>query len=230
MSNSRIPTSIISFNVYLNNTTNFLNEGTPKNSVRLGLTDEELASWSGINTRWIPLFALYTDKANARTQAVTAQLQDLIDEFYVFNQTKHLLDRIAASSNVTVVDLQIFNIKNGQSKHSVGVQPIQDVVISAIQLLGGGSVTIKCNAPGYTRPAIIDVADSLQVAFMIGTTPPESADDMGLRRDVYTKATFTLPLGSGNTGKYLYIYYRWYIVKHPELAGPWTALQTTLIV
>jgi len=230
MSNSRIPTSINPFNVYLNNTTNYLNEGEPKNAERLGVTDDELALLSGIKTRWTPLFGLYTDKSNTRTQAVTAQLQDLINEFYTLNQTKHLLDRIAASSEVTVVDLQMFNIKNGQSKHSVGVQPIQDVVITSIQLLGGGSVTFKCNAPGYSRPAIIDGADSIQVAFMIGTTPPESADDKGLRRDVTTKATFTLPLGSGNTGKYLYIYYRWYIVKHPELAGPWSALQTTLIV
>jgi len=230
MSNSRIPNLIGDFSVYINNTTNFLNTGTPKNAERLGFTDDELTSWTGINTRWIILFALYSDKANTRTQVVIAQLQDLMNEFNVLNQTRHLLDRIAASPNVTVVDLQTFNIKSGQNKRSVAAQPIQDSVISSIQLLGGGSVTIKCHAEGSLRPSILEDADSIQYVFMVGTTPPESADVQGLTKDISTKATFTLALGSGNSSKYLYIYFRWYITKHPDLAGPWSALQSTLIV
>lgn len=230
MSNSRMPKLVGEFNQYINNTTNYMNTGVPKNGERMGLTEDEMTSWTGINTRWNPLYALYSDKPNSRTQVVIAQLQALIDECYTLNQTKHILDRIAASPNVTVVDLQTFNIRNGSSKRSFTVQPIQDSVITSIQLLGGGSVTVKCHAEGNLRPSIIDAADCVQYVFAVGTTPPDSADAAGLKKDSSTKATFTLALGSGSSTKYLYIYYRWYNSKHPEIAGPWSGLQSTLIV
>jgi len=216
--------------VYGNNTLNFLSEGMPRNAERFGITPDEFNLWSGIMTRWNPLYALYSDKANARTQVVVAQLQGLVDEFNALNQSKHLLDRIAASPEVTVADLKIFNIKGRESKRSVAVQPIQEAVNVSVQLLGGGSVTVRCHGEGSLRPSIIDAADSIQYVYLVGTTPPESADIPGLSKDISTKASFTLSLGSGSSSKYLYIYFRWYNTKHPELAGPWSGLLSTLIV
>jgi len=208
MSNSRVPRTIVEFNGYIGITTNHLNAGEPKNAERLGVTEEELTTWTGIYSRWTPLYVLYSDKPNSRTLAVTAQLQALMDECYTFNQTKHILDRIAASPNVTVVDLQTFNIMTGTAKRSYTVQPIQESVITSIQLLGGGSVTVKCHANGSIRASIIDPADCVEFVYAVGTTPPESADAAGLNKGSSTKATFTLALGSGSSSKYLYIYFR----------------------
>lgn len=230
MSNSRIPFSIIDFNQYFITTGKFLNAGEPNNAVRLDINEAEMFIWNGLNTRWMPLYLLYSDKANSRTQVVIAQLQSLMEEFNLFNQAKHILDRIASSANVTVVDLETFNIKSGSAKRTFAVQPIQESVITSIQLLGGGSLTIKCHANGKLRPGIIDAADCVQYVFLVGSTPPESADVVGLSKDISTKATFTLSLGSGSSSKNLYIYLRWYNSKHPELAGPWSSLQSTLIV
>jgi hypothetical protein len=230
MSNSRVPQTIVEFHLYANNAVDYLNSGTPKNSERLGITDEEISLLTGIITRWNPLYVLYSDKEKTRTSVVIAQLQDLVEEFSDLDHSKHLLNRIAASANVTVVDLKTFNIKSGQSKRPVAVQPIQEAVNASFQLLGGGSITIKCRAEGSSSASIIDEADCVQYAYMVGVTPPESADAAGLYRNVSTRATFTLALGSGTSTKYLYIYFRWYNTKHPELAGPWTRLVSTVIV
>ena len=230
MPNSRVPQSIVDFHLYVNNALDYLNSGTPKNSERLTVIDEEITLLTGIVTRWNPLYVLYSDKEKTRTPVVIAQLQDLITEFNDLNQSKHLLNRIAASANVTVVDLKTFNIKSGSTKRSVSVQPIQVAVDVSIQLLGGGSVTIKCREVGSSSVSIIDEADCVQCAYIVGTTPPQSADDPGLSQNISTKATFTMALGSGSSAKNLYIYFRWYNTKHPELAGPWTRLVSTVIV
>ena len=231
MPNTRVPQTISEFNVYVNNALDYLNNGEPqKNSVRLTITEGEVTLLTGIVDRWKPLYGLYTDKEKTRTPLVVAQLQDLMTEFNDLNQSKHLLNRIAASANVTVEDLKTFNIKSGLAKRSVAVQPIQETINVSIQLLGGGSVTFKCRAEGSSHASIIDQANGIQYTYLGGTTPPTSADDAGLFRDISTKATFTLSLGSGSSTKYLYIYFRWYNTKHPELAGPWTRLVSTLIV
>ena len=106
MSNSRVPQTVTEFNVYVNNALDYLNSGEPKNSVRLTITDAEVVLLTGIVDRWKSLYGLYTDKEKTRTSLVVAQLQDLMTEFNDLNQSKHLLNRIAASANVTVEDLK----------------------------------------------------------------------------------------------------------------------------
>ena len=207
-----------------------MNAGTPKNYVRFDFTESEMTSLDGILTRWKPLYALYSDKEKTRTSLVVAQLQDLMGEFNALNQSNRLLDRIAASANVTIEDLKTFNIKVPSGKRSVGVQPIQMGVNVSVQLLGGGSATFKCREEGSSSASIIDGADSIQFAYMVGTTPPESVDAVGIILGITTRATFTLALGTGASTKYLYIYFRWYNAKHPELAGPWSRVVSTIIV
>ena len=230
MSNSRVPLTIVSFNPYVNNAVDYLNAGTPKTYVRFGVTENEMTLLNGIVTQWNPLYALYSDKEKTRTSLVVAQLQDLMEEFNALNQSNHLLDRIAASANVTIEDLKTFNIKVPSGKRSVGVQPIQMGVNVSVQLLGGGSATFKCREEGSSSASIIDGADSIQFAYMVGSTPPESVDAVGIIFGITTRATFTLALGTGASTKYLYIYFRWYNTKHPELAGPWSRMLTTIIV
>jgi len=230
MPNSRVPQTIISFNPYVNNATDYLNAGTPKTHVRLGITENEMTLLNGIVTQWNPLYALYSDKEKTRTSLIVAQLQDLMEEFNDLNQSNHLLDRIASSADVTIEDLKTFNIKVPSGKRSIGVQPIQVGIDVTIQLLGGGSITFKCREKGSSSASIIEGADSIQFAYMVGTTPPESVDVVGIIFSITTRATFTLALGTGASTKYLYIYFRWYNAKHPELAGPWSRVVSTIIV
>ncbi|MDR3652097.1 MAG: hypothetical protein P4L34_03905 [Paludibacter sp.] len=229
---SRIPRGIDGFNLYIITTCAFLSAGTPTNAERLGILTEEAAKWCGFLAEWTPLYAKYMDKKISRTTAVKDQLMDIINRCVLLDQTSHILDRIAASPNVTIADMETFNIKKGilqKGTRTVPTTPINESVLAALQSMGGGSFAVKCHN-STSRASIVDGADSVQYAYLVGTTPPESVKADGLTKDLSTKAAFTLPLGPENSAKYLYIYFRWYNTKHPELAGTWSALQTALIV
>ena len=228
---SRIPRGIDGFNLYIITTCAFLMAGMPVNADRLGILPDEATKWQAFLAEWTPLYAKYSDKKNSRTTAVKDQLVDIIDRCVMLDQTCHILDRIAASPNVTIVDMETFNIKKGvlqKGTRSTSTTPISESVNAALQMLGGGSFAVKCHN-STSRASIVEGGDSVQYAYLIGTTPPESVKAPGLTKDLSTKAAFTLPLGPENVGKYLYIYFRWNNTKHPELAGPWCTLQTVLI-
>ncbi len=231
---ARIPRGIDDFNPYYTNAIAYLSDGTPTtNAVRLGILPEELTELTSYATAWAPLYTKYSDKKNSRTTAVKDQLLELISNVIGFDQDNHILDRIASSPNVTIVDMETFNIKKGslqKTTKSFSSTPISEPVTVTIQPLGGGSLTVKCYSSTGQRAAIYDGADSVQYLYQIGDTAPASAEASGLTKELTTKASFTLALGSGSSAKNLYIYFRWYNTKHPELAGPWSSLQTTLIL
>ena len=229
---SRIPRSVDEFNPYITNTSAYLTAGTPTNAVRLGILEEESNKWTGFITEWSPLYVKYSDKKNGRTTAVVDQLHNIIDQCVTLDQSCHILDRIAASPNVTIVDMETFRIKKGalqKTTRSFYTTPITETPIVAVQPLGGGSMAIKCHSI-TSRASIVEGADSVQFVFLVGDTPPTSAEQEGLSKELSTKASFTLPLGAGTSAKYLYIYFRWYNTKHPELASPWCTLISTLIL
>lgn len=232
-SGTRIPRTIIPFNGYLVNTNTYLLAGTPNNATRLGLTPAETTQWTGFLTQWNPLFLKYLDKANSRTTTVIEQLNALIDKVVDFDQTNHILDRIASSTAATIIDLETFNIKSGplqKSTRSTSSTPIAEQVSAILQPIGGGTVNIKCYTATGARPGICDGADCVQYLYTVGSTPPSSAEADELKKEISSKGAFNLPLGAANSAQYLYIYFRWYNTKRPELAGTWSSLQSTLIL
>jgi hypothetical protein len=229
----RIPRGIDDCSQYLVSTNNYLNSGTPTNAERLGILPAEVTQWSDLASRFHPLFLLYSDKKNSRTTAVKDQLLSIIDELTDLDQTCHLLDRIAASPNVTIVDMETFNIKKGvlqKTTRTVAITPLTNQVAAAFQPIGGGSLNIKCRNLSGERPGIDEGANCVQYAFRVGGAAPVSADAENLRREISTRASFVLALGSASSAQNLFIYFRWYNTKHPEIAGPWSALMTTLIL
>ena len=208
--------------------------GAPTNWSRLGWLSTEMDQWSELLTRWTPLISKYNDKKNSRTTTITEQMRLIISDCIALDKSKHLLNRIAASPNVIIDDLNIFNIKSGVLKDdnpSFSHTKIKDMVFAALKQLGGGDILIKCRAYNdSSRPSIPEEADCVQYVYQIGGTPPTSAAASGLAKDISSHATFTLSLGAENAEKKLYIYFRWYNTKHPELAGSWGYLQTIMIL
>lgn len=234
MSNDcRIPSTIDAFNPYISTTGAYLIDGTPTNATRLGIAETEVEKWIGFGDSWYPLFFKYSDKKVKRTTAIKDQLNDIIKNCHQFNQDNHLLDRIAASLNVNILDMETFNIKKGVLKkdtRTVSLSAINELVIAFVQPIGGGSFTIKCHDSRSTRAGIIAEADSVQYIYLVGKVPPESPLVAGLTKEISTKAAFTLPLGADKSGEQLFIYFRWYLTKYPNLAGPWCSLITSLIL
>lgn len=232
-SSTRIPRNIDGFNSYIVITADYLATGTPTNASRLGIADTELAAWTAIGTEWTPLYAKYSDKKNSRTTAIKDQLLSIIDEAVAFDQTNHLLDRIASSTNATIADLETFNIKGGVLKkttRSISTTSITELVTVTLQPIGGGLISVKCYTTTGQRAGIYEDADCVQFLYSVGTTPPASVEADGLKSGLSSKGIFTVDTGASSTGKYLYIYFRWYNTHYPALAGPWSILQTTLIV
>ncbi len=229
---SRIPRKIKGFAPYIGITTTYLQNGAPTNAIRLGILPAELQKWIDLAAEWEPLYLLYSDKKNSRTTAIKDQLLQVIATLVELDRTNRLLDRIAASPNVTVADLSTFNIKRGmlqKTTRTVATTPISEQVVAAVIPIGGGSVSIKCRCISSKTCSIATGADSVQLAWAVGNTPPSSPDDILVTRDLSSKAIVNLQLGAGNSAQHLYIYFRWYNTRHPNLSGPWGTLQTILI-
>ncbi len=203
------------------------------NAFRLGILPAEVTRWSAFVNKWNPLYLKYIDGKGSRTTAITDQLHSIIAGCVQFDQTNHLLDRIAASPVVTVSDMEIFNVKKGillKTTHTRPQTALTEPLFAAIQPIGGGTVSIKCRGASGGRAAIFAGADAVQYSYHVGDTPPGTADAYGLQREISTKASIILTLGSACSEKHLYIYLRWYLIKHPNLAGPWSSVQTVLIL
>lgn len=231
MTNStRVPRGIDSFNKYIVSTSSYLQEGTPTtHAARLGITEEELKFILALLASWTSLYKLYGDKKNSRTTAVIDQLHDNVDQFVDYDKEHHLLDRIASSPNATIIDMETFNIRNGalqRSARSTTSKPITDAVSAILDAVGGGMVSVKCYNTESSRPSIFSDSDCIQFAYAVGSTPPTSVLASGLTQGLSSKASFTISTGADNGGKNLYIFFRWYNSRHPELAGPWCAMVT----
>lgn len=230
----RIPRTIDLFNPYISSTSAYLLAGAPTNNgTRLGLSEEEISGWNDISTKWNPLYEKYKDKKTGRTTAIKDQLLLCIDEAVEYDRTCNLLDRIAVSLNVTVHDLETFNIKKGlleKTTRTIPTTAIKEPVEPILVPFGGGNVTVKCYSSTSARAAIFGDADSVQYLYSVDTPVPESASTPGLIQGLSTRATFDLALGAQNGGKRLYLFLRWYNTKHPELAGPWSDLQSTFLL
>nr|WP_319397603.1 hypothetical protein [uncultured Carboxylicivirga sp.] len=233
-SKSRIPVSINEFNTYLIATDSYLTEGTPEtNATRLGILAQEQEIWHSFLTEWNNFFSSYSNKRSERTMLVTEELHSVIKKTKLFDQTSHLLDRIASSPNVTLTDLTVFNIKSGdlaKSSRSKPVTPIDTQVVPMIQQIGGGSLSIKSKNNHDERTAILKEANCVQYRYIISDTPPESVHDEALKQGLSTRATFVLETGANNAGKRIYLYFRWYHTSYQALAGPWSRVYSVLIV
>lgn len=208
---SRIPRAIDRFNNYISNTNSYLVAENAANAFRLGILTAEVTRWSAFVNEWSPLYLKYIDAKGSRTTAITDQLHSIIAGCVQFDQTNHLLDRIAASPVVTVSDMEIFNIKKGILRKTTHTRPqaaLTEPLFAAIQPIGGGTVSIKCRGASGGRAAIFAGADAVQLNYTIGDTPPVSADAYGLKSEISTKASIQLALSPTSTGKHLYIYLR----------------------
>lgn len=251
---TRIPPNIPGFNTYVNNTDTYLVAGAPvTNGERLGLTPQNLTDWNAQRVNWRDtLYPKYSDPLQS-TSAVKAQVHNFMEDFRTFAQP--LLNVMAASPNATEDDEAVFNFTIGHAAPVHHTTPIADGVVFEAKPIGGGDLHFSCRtAHDDHRASKAEEADSVQLAYEItdlrnnnnnggGTPTPPGPDrpgeerdnriptpaDKGMTKEIFTKSQFTFHAGAENVGKRLVAFMRWYNTKHPELAGPWTAITVVVI-
>lgn len=233
-SKQRISRNPAEFNDFITGTSTYLKAGEPvTNGVRLGLLPVEIDKWCGFAARWTPIYSKYNDKLNGYTRGTRNDIYTIMEEVQDFNREVFLLDRIKVSPAATLADLEMFNLKRPsgpKASHSAPHSLIKETVEVSFKLIKGGFVNVSCRGTSHPRPSIIDVADSIQYVYLIGTNPPASPTVPILQKELSTKSKFVINAGIENIGKTLYCYFRWYNTKYPEAAGPWTMLESTLIL
>ncbi len=228
---TRVPKEISLFNAYINNTADYLEAdsggGPQKNWERLGLTATNMGDWKQQRKYWAETLYLKYSNVNTRTKTVTQEVQGFKKDFAQFAQP--LLTIMAASPNVTDDDAGVLNFVINRKKPTHTHTPITEACFAKYTALGGGEMKASySSATDSKRASLLKGANCIQVSYKVGDTPPVNVHD-GTKTDIVPRATYVLDLGSENSGKKLFIYQRWYNSKYPELAGPWSALQTVLI-
>lgn len=231
---TRIPRTFVEFNDYVTTSVAHLAKGEPTtNAVRLGILPDEQKEMQGLTLEWTSLFPKFKDRYNSYTPAVRIALKKIIEKAKDFDMEHSILERIRFSPNATPEDLEVFNITrktSAKNMNPVSRKPILDTPEVILLPINGGSIKIKCFSHETKRPSIHEKANSVQYRYVIATEPPRSVEDKVLTQEVSSKAAFLMQTGTSSYGKTLYIFFRWYNVKHPELNGPWCSMKSTLIL
>lgn len=236
MSGNRVPETIAVFNSYIVTTDNYLQalstgSTTIHNWERLGLSSANASDWHTFKQGWTDtLYPKYQDPLQS-TSAVKKQVRDFMTDFKEF--AIPLLNIMAASPNATSDDEEVFNFKIGRAAPSHDTTPIEETVVFDAKPLGGGELKFTCRTASDThRASLAPGADSVQLAYLIidtGTEINVNPDEEKMIKETVTKSSFIKHAGAGNVGKTMVTFARWYNTKHPELAGPWSAMQKIII-
>jgi hypothetical protein len=233
-SGTRVPRKLGAFDQYIRRVIAFLIAGSPTNGSRLLLTAAEIAQAQGFLTLW------YTGNAsspgawelhsnpNTKNKSTRKAVMKIIKDFSTFFGP--LLNRMNGCAAVTAADRLILNIADPNPLHTRHSEGITDLVNFILVPKGGGDMRIICRTSTDTKRASKSSnADSIQICYKVGDPAPVSTDDATAKTYISSKASFTLQLGTANIGKKIYVYTRWYNIKHPELAGHWSSLEQAMI-
>ena len=159
------------------------------------------------------------------TPAVKKAVKLFIKNFK--NTNNPLLNRAAASPGSTSDDEVLYNFKKERAPAHHQTERMTAAVYALLKAIGGGEVIIRARTEtDATRSRIPKElgADSVQIAYRVGTAPAN--EDDGTLKEISTRAKFTLSCGTSTSPRKLYIFLRWYNTKNPKIAGPWCAMIT----
>ncbi|MEP7169043.1 MAG: hypothetical protein ABI855_06685 [Bacteroidota bacterium] len=232
---TRVPKQIPKFNQYINSTADRLAAINPDTThtyaVDYGLTTEEADQWKDDRTLWRDtLYIDYSDPLKS-TSAVKKKVRDFIPDFSTF--AKKPLDKIVLADISGVDEEDIFNIKLERASPSFPTSPIEAECFASIRSIKRGNAKISCRASDDTkRSSIVEGADSIQFSYIIVTSeaaPVIDPDDKSMTKQLSFEAIFNLDLGAENQGKWLVIYFRWFLSRYPQFAGDWSGMQRVVI-
>jgi hypothetical protein len=232
---SRVPKQIQKFNTYINETDDRLLEVNPDTGnpwwTDYGMPAGEQADWHNRRLLWRDtIFADYSDPEKS-TSIAKQKVRNFIPAFSVF--AKKPLDRIVVSDVADEDEETIFRIKLERAEPSHPTTAIETDCVGAVRSIRLGTAKISVRSSTDTsRASIAEDADSVQVSYIVRDAgAPDIADpnDKLMTKTLFFEAQFDLDLGSDNQGRWVNIYFRWYLSRYPQFAGPWSSMTKMVI-
>jgi hypothetical protein len=231
----RVPKQIANFNQYINSTDDRLQAVNPDTTnpywTDYGLSAGEQTEWHDQRVLWRDkLYKDYSDPLKS-TSTVKKKVRDFIPDFSKF--AKKPLDKIVLSDIAGEDEESIFHIKLERASPSHPTEKIAEECFGSIRSIKRGNAKISCrSAEDSSRASIPESADSLQVSYIIVASeaaPVIDPDDASMTKQLFFESIFDHDFGAANQGKWLIIYFRWYLSRYPQFAGDWNAMQRVVI-
>lgn len=231
MSKSKVPHGNSAFNNYVNSTGSYIQEGEPTNAERLLFTTTEKDFWLNTVTSWNREYALYSDELKSRTKEVIDNVNEIKNNFLDFIDQSMILKRIKANPEASDVDLDVFLLLPKSSGSTTSSDhAIEENVLPMISQIGGATLVVKCLSDDGNRCRIVEGASVVEYRYCIGCDKPENADSALLSYGVSTKASFQIKLPLDAAKKEVHIYFRWNNTRHQNIAGPWSDLNSVMVL
>jgi len=229
MANGRIDRTNGGFNAYANSSVTYLDAVDPAtgtaNYVRLGIIVAQRNGWASRKNTWNDKYASWSNPA-LRTGSIIKQKNNARRDFIIFVQP--LLNIIAANPAITEDDYAAFNIKKRDTKPTARPQILTEPY-PKLKPMGGGKVKVVVRVEDdESRPSMQPDANSIQVKYTIGTTPPANEEEAEIARS-YKRATRIFSLGQANAGQWMYAFFRWQNETDESKSGPWSTIVETVI-
>jgi len=224
----QIPVILAAFNTFVNRIIPFLADAA--NQARLGVSDdnkdlmEEKLGDSTTGGSWIYLWALTSSETTA-TKPLRKSRDDLMKEMTTL--VRSVYDDIIESA-LTNDDRSTLLIPKRDTKPTdrskITIRPTLKLIV-----MGGASFTVENRVDkDQTRPSMNPDADYVEMAYIIGTTPPASVSETN-KVKVLSKAREVISFDPANAGKTLYCYTRYVNKTDDSKSGPYTRLHSAII-
>jgi hypothetical protein len=255
MTSGRIPGKLALFIVYIVNVNAYLQAvapgGTDPRGKVLGMTTAELTTLNEFVIKFMsgdPLHPGYWDlhsNADTKNKLTRKDMYLCMKQFKAF--FRPMLNRMSGSAAITNADRLKLNIADPDKIHTKKSVSIAATCFVSVKMLGGCDVRFLCRSSSDTaRASKAEGSDAVEICY--SSIPLPASDSTGGNdstskakpkqlagpseaavREIHTKAIFIIHFGDDDLGNNLQFFVRWINTKHPDLAGPWSQLNSVII-
>jgi len=192
------------------------------NAVAWGIPAPSVTALTTRRGEYEPLYLKSQDKGN-RTQGDVARHRQ---KRRIYQAEIEVFVNAYMRYNPAIPDDQMVQLKMPRRDMSPSPHPdITDVPFVKLAATSGGDIEVRVRVTEDTKMASMHPAANLiELRFVIlepGDIPPSDENDY-TKKEVSSRAKFTLALGLKNTGKKFFGIFRWVNVRKPRTAGHWT--------
>ncbi|MEW6026644.1 MAG: hypothetical protein AB1599_05060 [Planctomycetota bacterium] len=199
-----------------------LNNTVVANAVAWGIPPAAVTAFTASRTAYEPIYTKSQDKGHRTQQDVSkhrAARKVYQKEIEVFVNTYLRFNPLVTDDEMAGMKIPRRDFE--PSPHP----PIDDIPLVGLRAQGGGDLEFRIRVTeDKTLPSMHPAANLIELRFVIleqGDIPPADENDF-TKKEVSSRAKFTLALGLKSTGKKFWGIFRWVNTHKPRTAGHWT--------